>query len=272
MGGARSSFRNKGFNPTQLAAVIGSMLDPGSASTVVTGSGISSLADNFGGLPALCGTDSGRPPLVTTSNGEKVAQGVNDFMAYPASTANNQLVTWWYGAFILLDNLIATKQWLRYGVTNTNSPQPTDSTELSILVNESLVFRAHTDASGGQIRSATTPAAVLTDTGYTFVTVEFNGNLAAEADRVIISIDTVVQTLLFSDSVGTPGAFPAALQGQPAGKDIALFNYRSDTNLVPLIGKLGLQYFGKAAEAGVTRGCLTPATRLNLANFRRPII
>jgi hypothetical protein len=252
--------------------VIGAMLDPGSANTVVTGSGISSLADNFGGSPATCGTDSGRPPRVTASNGEMVAQGVNDFMAYPASSANNQLVTWWWAGFVLLDDVAATKRILRYGVTNTNSAQPTDSLEINILTNEAIQFLVHADASGAQSRTATSTAGALTNTGYVFTTVEFNGNHAAEQDRVILTFDTVIDATTFANSAGTPGTMPAALQGQPAGKDIALFNYRNDANLSPLIGKIGLQYFGKAAEPGVTRGCLTQATRINLANFRRPII
>jgi len=268
---SRASFRGS-FNPLQLSAIIGAMLDPGGASTVFTGSGISSLADNFGGSPATCGTDAGRPPRVTTSNGELVAQGVNDFMAYPASSANNQLVTWWWAGFVLLDDVAATKRILRYGVTNTNSAQPTDSIELNILSNESVQFLVHADASGGQIRSATSSASVLTNTGYVFSTIEFNGNLLVEANRCLMTFDTVVDTVTFANSAGTPGAMPAALQGQPAGKDIALFNYRNDANLSPLIGKLGVQYFGKGAEPGVTRGCLTQETRIKLANFRRPII
>jgi hypothetical protein len=260
------------FNPLALSSIIGAMLDPGSASTIVTGSGISSLADNFGGSPATCGTDAGRPPLVTTSNGEKVARGVNDFMAYPRSSANNQLVTWWWAGFVLLDDVAATKRILRYGVTNTNAAQPTDSHELNILTNESVQFLIHADASGGQSRTATSTAGVLTNTGYTFVTAEFNGGLAAEEDRCVLSFEGILNAATFANSVGTPGAMPAALQGQPAATNIALFNYRSEANLVPLIGKIGLQYFGKGAEAGATRGCLTPATRLNLANFRRPVI
>jgi hypothetical protein len=262
-----------GFDPAQLAAVIGAMLDPGSASTVVTGSGVSSLADNFGGSPATCATDSGRPPLVTTSNNEKVAQSVDDFLAYPRSSANNQLVTWWWGGFVLLDNVIATKRILRYGTTNVNTVQPTESHSISCLVDERVQFNVYTDATGASSRTATSTLALLTNTAYVFVTVEFNGNFASEADKVVISADGTVAAVTFADSAGTPGAMPAALQGQPSGLDIALMSIRSAAFIGGgFIGKIGLQYFGKAAEAGVTAGCLTPATRLNLANFRRPII
>lgn len=262
------------FDPLQLAAVIGAMLDPGSASTVVTGSGISSLADNFGGSPATCAVDAGRPPLITTSNSEKVAQGVNDFLAYPRSSANNQLVTWWWGGFVLLDDVAATKRILRYGTTNVNIVQPGESHSITVLSDERVQFLVCTDATGANIRACSSNVAQLTNTAYVFLTVEFNGNFANETDKVVISADGTVAAVSFNDSAGTPGAMPAALQGQPASpSDIALMSIRSAAFIGSgFIGKIGLQYFGKAAEAGVTSGCLTPATRLNLANFRRPII
>lgn len=260
-----------GLDPA-LLAVIGSLLDPGHADTVVTGAGISSLADALGGAAATQGTDANRPPLVTTSNGIKVAQFVNDRLSYAASAANNQLVTWGWFGFVLLDNTAAVKTLLRYGITNTNVAQPTDSHRLSILSNESLQLLVHTDASGGQIRSATSPADILNAVGYQFVTVEFNGGLAAETNKVAITSEGVDLALVFADSTGTPGAMPAALQGQPGGHNIAIGDMRVDATLSPMIGKIGIQGYLKAAMPGVTKGLLTAAARTALANFLRPLV
>ena len=260
------------FNPAQLASVIGAVLDPGSASTVVTGSGIASLADSFGGSPAVQATDNARPPRTTASNSVTVLQGVNDRMTWPASAANNQLVTWWWGAHVLLDDVAASKFLWRYGPTASFDPAATDSHNLRVLSNESLLLQVFTTAAGTAARSATTAPSVLNNTAYVFLTVEMNLALVGEANQVVISADGVVLPLAFADSIGAPGAMPAALQGNPGGSDIVLLASLSSGSFSPFIGKMGRQYFGKAAETGATQGCLTAATRTNLALFDRPVV
>jgi hypothetical protein len=257
------------FTPASVSAITSWHRVP---LATVTGSGISSLPDVLNSNPAVQATDAARPPRVASAgNGLLVMQGVNDRLSIPAISGNNQLVTWGFATHILLDDVAATKYILRRGVSTGTEPVATDSDVLTILSDESLFFRVHADASGGQIRSAATPAGTLTNAAYRFVTVEFNGNLAAEANRCVITVDAAVQTLSFANSVGTPGAMPAALQGQPAGTDISLLDQRTNAGLSPFIGKMGPNiYFLGAAMPGVTAGLLTPTARAALMNFERP--
>ncbi len=268
MGHARRSFKT--FNPDQLASIIGAMLDPGHSGTVVTGAGISSLADAFGGPPATQGTDANRPPRTTASNGVTVMQGVNDRLVLPATSATNQLTKWWWAAHILLDDVTTAKFLMRYGPTASFDPAATDSHNLRILGDESLFLQVFTNAAGTAARSASGGAAFFNNTSYVFATCEINLDLVGEANQVCMTADAVVKSVTFANSVGAPGAMPAALQGQPAGSDITIWS-EVVAGFGDFVGKSGRWYIGKGAEPGVTQGCLTPATRANLALFDRPV-
>jgi hypothetical protein len=263
--------RRAPFDPSTLSGIIGAILDPAHASTVVTGLGVSSLADELGGSPAVQSTDGLRPPRVSATNGELVLQGVNDVLMWPASSANNQLVTWGWCGHLLLDNLTASKYLLRYGPGGSTDPVATDSHNLRVLGDESLFLQVFTDATGGQARNASMAGGALDSTSYKFVTLEMNLALVGEANQVVITVEAAVQALNFANSIGAPGAMPAALQGQPGGSDIMLLNNRTNANLAPCIGKLGRQYILKAAMPGVTRGLLTTAAREYLRQLRRPV-
>lgn len=264
----RSAATGPAFAPTQISAIT-SILDV--ATATVTGAGVSSLPDLLNVNPAVQGTDAKRPPRVASAgNGTLLLQPNDDTLTLPAIAANNQLVTWGFATFLRLDDLITTKYLLRYGPTGAFDPAATDSLNLRILGNEGVFIQVFTNALGTAARSAQTASGALNSSAYTFVTVEFNGNLAAEADRVVITIDGVVQTLSFGNSVGAPGAMPAALQGQPVGTDIVLFSEIA-SGFTPYLGSAGPKiYFFGAAMAGVTQGLLTAGARQALSAFQRP--
>lgn len=256
------------FSPTDLSGVITAWLRVPLAT--VTGLGISSLPDVLNSNPAVQATDAARPPRVTTTNGLLVARGVDDRMSWPANAANNQLVTWGFATHLIRDTT-TTQAIYRSGLTTSSHPQATDSHSIFLTSGSAFQFLAFTDATGGQARAGTTPAAVLSTSAYRFVTVEFDGSQATDIDKCVITIDGVVQVLLFSNSVGAPGAFPVALQGQPGGTDIALFGQRTNATTSAFVGKMGPNiYILGGKMAGATEGLLTAEARAALGNFERP--
>jgi hypothetical protein len=255
-------------SPTQISAVT-SILEVDLAT--VTGSGVSSLPDALNSNPAVQATDGARPPRVSAANGLLVMQPSNDLLSLPAISANNQLTTWGFGAHVKLDDLTTSKFLLRYGPNTTFDPVATDSHNVRVLADESVFLQVFNNALGTSARNAVTPASVLNSTDYKFLTVEINLPLVGEANQVLITTDNVIHALTFGNSIGAPGAMPAALQGQPGGTNIVLFAEWLTSAITPFIGKLGPKlYFFGSAMAGVTRGLLTSDARAFLANHRRP--
>ncbi len=270
MSGARASFRVSPLNFPGLAGAVGAWLRVPLAT--VTGAGISSLPDVLSNNPAVQGTDAARPPRAAAANGLLVAQGVDDRMSWPANAGNNQLVTWGFAAHIKIDALATGfMALLRCGPTNVAYPAATDSHALGIFTPGQVSLSAFNDATGTLARRCFSTANKLTDTGYVFLTVEYNGAFSTDATKLVMSFDGVADTLSFGNELGAPGAYPASLQGQPGGTDIALLNRRAGANTNPFIGKLGPNiYILGSAMTGVTAGLLTPAARAALSDFERP--
>lgn len=256
-----------GFSPEQISSV-SSWLNVTSAT--VTDSGVSSLPDLLvPGSPATQPTDSFRPPRVAAGNGRLVMQGLNDTLAVPPHAGNNSLIQWGFACHIALDDTTVQHRILRVGPGTANDPVATDSHAINVGTTEAISFTAYTDALGTASYRATTGAGVI-GTSYIFLTVEVDLGAATDADRCVITIDTVIQGLTFGNQTGTPNAFPAALQGAPS--ELALMNRRTNASSFPVIGRMGPNiYFLNAKMPGATLGLLTPEARTALADFERPL-
>lgn len=268
--GARGSIFPSSLGPTDpvLSGVITAWLRVPLAT--VTGLGMSSLPDVLNSNPAVQATDLARPPQFTSANGLLVGQGVDDRMSWPANAANNQLVTWGFATHMIRDTT-TTQCIFRTGPTTLTQPQPTDSHAIFLGSTSGVQFNAFTDATGTQAYRGLSPAASVSTSAYVFVTVEFDGSQATDPAKLTITLDGVVQTLSFANHVGTPGAMPAALQGQPGGSDIALFGQRTNATTTGFVGKMGPNiYILGSKMAGATEGLLTPAARFSLGSFERP--
>ncbi len=258
------------FNP---ASLFQAMLRVPHSSTVVTGLGISSLFDTLNNNPAVQATDGARPPRVASAgNGVLVMQGVDDRLSLPAIAANNGLTNWMFATHLLLDDVAAVKTLLRYGLSTANSPQATDSHILTVRADESVRLQVFTDALGTSSRGATSSVSKLNNTTYTSLIVEVALGQTGESNKIVMSFDGVPDTLSFADLTGTPGAMPVALQGQPAGTDIAVWGERTNSLRLPFIGKGGPNLIWTAISpmAGVTKGLLTDEARLAISALDRP--
>ena len=255
------------FTPASISAITSHL---NVTTATVTGSGISSLPDLLNSNPAVQATDAARPPRVASANGVLVGQGVDDRMSWPANSANNQLVTWGFATHLIRDTS-TTQGIYRSGLTTSSHPQATDSIALFLTSADGLSILVFADASGGQVRNGAVPGGTFSTTVYKFVTVEYNGAAATEAEKLVATIDGSPVALAFSDNVGTPGAMPSALQGQPAGTDIALWGQRTNATTSAFVGKMGPNiYVLGTKETGATEGLLTGPQRVSLFYYQRP--
>jgi hypothetical protein len=239
------------------------------ASATVTGSGVSSLPDRIvTANPWLQATDSRRPPLVNSANGYPMLQNNGLQVLLPTSMAAaapiNTTAEWGFGAYVAHDAFTAQQCLIRVGFT-AGSGFTGDSHRLEVTTGKAIIFDVHLDATGANYRRATTPINVV-DTTPRFITVEFYGGGATDADKVRICVDGVAQTLTFS-AIGTAAAMPSALIG--TAPNMGLMNRRASTDS-PLLGRMGpnVWFFG-SRMSGAT-WLLTPAALAALARFERP--
>lgn len=231
-------------------------------STVITGSGYSSVADVLDpSNPATQGTDADRPANQLSNNGLPIMSFASSYLTTPLTSARNGATHW------------GCAGWVRYTgsgnqgfVTIFNISGGASASKVAPLI-VGTTFECHLliYVSGNNGRRATSPSASAAASTWLFLTYEYDANGATEADRNVISIGGVAQTLGFTDagSGGTTGALVV-----PTGNMI-IGGVGTTSN--PLTGLIGpnLYLFG-SKMAGATAGLLTPAARTALMNYQQP--
>lgn len=243
-----------GFSPSEISAV-SAWLRAAPPDTIVTGSGISSLADALGGSPATQGTDANRPPR----GAGNIIQWTNDSLVYPLQNLiNNQLTSGGVAGWLRSPLSAATLRciWspiLAAGLASESRLQ------LSINSVEGLRLDVWHDAAN--IRRASTANSVIGDNVWTFVTFEPDLTLATEADQILITVNATPLALTFTNALGTPGAMPAAFL-QPTGNG-SLGNNAATTGTGPFTGDWGPNIYFLNRQ-------LTALERTNLMGFEVP--
>jgi hypothetical protein len=189
-----------------------------------------------------------------------------DAILIPPIAANNDLVKLALAFWIELDDLTVSHYLLRYGPGTANDSAATDSLVVRITSAEAIDVRIYNDALGTSARTTTTPVSVLSGSPK-FVTIEID-LVADEANKVIVTVDGVSQSMTPSDAAGTPGAFPSAMQGAPG--DIIFGNRRSNLSTLPLKARTGRDIWWKSGNksATATTGLWSDEDRTNLMNYR----
>ncbi len=224
--------------------------------TILSGE-ISSIVDLLNSNPGIC-TATRRP--IGAADGSMIFDA--DAILIPPIGANNGLVKMAWGFWIEVDNDTVNHYLLRYGPGASNDSAATDSLVVRVTSAEAIDVRIYNDATGLLARSATTPAGAVATTPR-YVTIEID-LAAAEADKVVVTVEGALQVMSPANAVGAPNAFPSAMQGAPS--DIIVGNRRSNLSTLPFVGRLGmnLHHASGIKIAGATTGIWTPTVRANL--------
>lgn len=248
------------FQPWQLSAV-SSWFRLAHPSTVITGSGYSSVHDVLNASsPATQGTDALRPPNTTSANGLPIVDVSAHVLSIPVIDARNG--TTYFGFAGHFRRTAAGGAFPVRASCRAVSGASTDKWETQSASGDAdnLAFMSLNGA-GADSTSNINNASVL-DT-WQFITYEFNGDGSTDADKCVVTVDGVVQTLVFGGA-----AMPTAM-ASVTGTIMYLAQSSAAGN--PFGGQAGPNwYFLNAPMAGVTQGLLTPGARLSLSNFERP--
>lgn len=241
-----------GFAPNKISAVSAWLRN-------TTTGAVSSIADVLNANPATQATAGRQPagdadgpltfdggdvlvwPLVADVNKNTTAMGFG-FWFEPAQVATNQLV-------------VAIDSGSGGASVRTMSIYAAGTALRSDLGNNGLVGRRATASS---IFTAGVP---------TFITVEFNGSMASEATRHVMTAGGVVLTPSFAALSG--GASDTVLNN-PTGNALLGGNTDADVGVNPITigGRVGANIFAfTSAMAGATEGLLTAAARAALMGF-----
>lgn len=223
----------------------------------VTGAGFSSVPDVLSSNPAVQGTDAQRPVSGTSANGLTIATFSNDLLAWPLVNATNNQSPAWGIAFWVRCTPDGTPR--RIWNIMSSGGASAHRFEINSDTNASRGLHCDVYINNASGRRAATQAA-LTAATWTFVTVEYDGAQAAESAECIITTNTNVIGLTFSDAAGAPGDMPDTLV-QPTGN--AFIGAATTVPNFPFIGDIGPNVFILNAQ-------LTAAERTALMNFERP--
>lgn len=244
-----------GFNPAQLSPVTAWLR------TNATSGAVASIADVINVNPATQGTALNQP-TGTTLNGLPATSfdGSEDYLSWPIITATNGAVTFGFASWIKFGSVAATRR--IFCCNSTNSGATAARLEF-IRANDILLGDVYTNLFVS--RRGQTAAGAAQATTAVFLSFEFDGGQALEADKFTIWINNVKQALTFSDSSGTPpgSTMPATLI-QPTGS-IALGGITTASSLNSIWGRNQYTLGGAGGIAG--GGLLTSAQRLALMNF-----
>lgn len=253
-----------GFTPLEVPA-LASWFRLADAASVITGSGYSSVRDILDpSNPAVQSTDGRRPINQSASNGLPVMSfTTNHVLAAPLTAARNGATFWGMAGWVRPTNVSGAK------AIGAVSGLPGGASAFKIipyLSGSAVALIAYISGTDG--RNAASPSAVVSAATWHFVTFEYDGSGATEADRNVITIGGVAQALTFSNigAGGTTGALPT-----PTGNLLIGNQQDSGAASTPFVGLMGpnLYLFG-SKMAGATSGLLTAAARTALMNFEVP--
>lgn len=246
-----------GFLPTQITAVSAILSVPNA--TLVSGD-ISSLPDLLNANPAVQ-TVAARRPTLELSAGNRLPCmrfATNDVLSWPitAQSAGGTSQAGW-GLWVKLDSAGGTQTLLSIstGTGNANG--------LKIRVRSASATVAAAASPDGTTSKTNTSGNVL-DTGWHFVTLEYDSTAGTDAAKLVLTFDGV--------SVGTISG--AATLGAlfAATGNILIGNGQDTTSpILQLNGLIGPYIYAFASKtAGATTGLMSSAERASLMAYQAP--
>lgn len=228
--------------------------------SVVTGSGFSNIHDVMNpASPLTQGTDARRPPRATSNNGLPIITTTTGFMTCPVIAARTNVTTWgfwgWLKQSTTADNLHSF---------HTTSASGTDvNRHFLFFLTSGTALRFRVFATDATSRDNTISG--LTAAQWNFITVEFNGNRAADA-RSIITVNGTVPSQTYGTGTGVT-EIPATLRAVTGNGSMVGLGSGGPF----FVGSWGPNFgFFSSAMSGASVGLLTTAGRLALMNYQRP--
>lgn len=258
-GHVRGPLLNAGaFSPAQVSAVTAWLRNTATAGAVA------SVTDVLNSNPATQGTAGSRPTGTTSANALPCLSfdGTDDFLAWPVIANTIGSPRWGYAAWVRPATVSGV-----HTIYACRALTGASATRCELQQNGTSIFVniAHSNVS---IRRGTATSVFALNT-WAFVTIEFDGAQADEADECIITINGTKQALTFVDDTGTPGDMPDTLV-QPTG-NAAIGDIRAASPLQPWEGLIGPNQFILQGAGGISGGgLLTAAQRTALMNFEAP--
>jgi hypothetical protein len=240
MSGARGSFKFiPGTNPLQSGKVSAWLR---LASGTITGSGYSSIPDVLGGTsPAVQATDARRPPNGTSANGLPIVNVTDHHMSWPLAAANNQATA--NGIACWCKSTLSGNQNL-FAIYNAGSGASAAKVDYFLLSTTLQYF--------AEVGGLATKTTFMSANVWHFVTAEYEGALATDQLRCLLTVDGVV---LASTNTAIPTSQPT-----PTGNASLL---AFSPGVQPFIGSLGPNFWS-------LNGQLTASERSALMNFEAP--
>lgn len=226
------------------------------ASSVITGSGYSSVHDILNpSSPATQSTDARRPPGATSNNGLPILNVTAATLSVPLIAARVNTLTWGFWGWV--------KQ------TSTADALISFGTTGGATGGNFAWFNFNTSGANGKVELWNGASSRRCDTAFTvgdwkFITLEYNSARSGDA-RFVATTNGVVQSTSFSGSLNP---VPASLNAVTGSASMLSFNTGGG---FPFVGNVGPNWgFLSAAMAGASEGLLTQQARLALMSYQRP--
>lgn len=225
-------------------------------SSVITGSGYSSVHDILNpSSPATQSTDARRPPGATSNNGLPILNVTAATLSVPLIAARVNTTAWGFWGWVKQSS--TADALISFGTTG------------GATGGNFAWFNFNTSGTNGKVELWNGASSRRCDTGFAvgawkFVTLEYNSALSGDA-RFASSINGVAQTASFSGSLG---AVPASLNAVTGSASMLSFNTNGG---FPFVGNVGTNFgFLSSAMTGASEGLLTQQARLALMSYQRP--
>jgi hypothetical protein len=235
-----------------LSSVLTALLENGTVGL------IASVPDLFASNPAVQATGALKP----TGNadfgifwdGTRVLQWPITGLNYPGGGSAFGLAMW-------LRSPLSTTARMIYRIRNVSGGANTDALIVQVTSGEAVTFQANVDASNS--RTASTSNSLIVDNQNQFLTVEYDGLQATEANRVVITLGTVKQTLSYSNGSGS-ATMPTTLLAATGNVLLGCANLGSS---LPFTGTWGKNVAITTSKmAGAEMGVWTNDARAALMN------
>jgi concanavalin A-like lectin/glucanase superfamily protein len=227
--------------------------------TLVSGD-VSSLPDALNSNPAVQTVAARRPTLELAANGLPCMRfATNDVLSWPITAQSSAVNQAGYGLWIKADALSATQR-LIFVSTSTGGASGA-KLRLSPASNGALATVVSSD--GSTTKTITSPPNAL-DTGWHFLTCEYDKDGASDAAKLVLTIDGVALGTI--TGAATLGALFAATG------NILIGNGQDTTSAsAPFSGLIGPNIYAfNAKTPTATTGLLSTAERAAFMNFEKP--